>query len=304
MIDLRQLRQFVAVAEELHFRKAAEKLHMTQPPLTQAMRSLEETLDVALFDRTKKKVALTSGGEALLDCARQLLRLAEDLPREVRSASNGRRGHLRLAFVSSVAYGRVPGWISGFRHLNPEVSLELHEATMDRQIVSLANDEIDAGFVMHAVGAAPIGLLSLQLLTEPFLIALPINHILAAKASVQFHDLASEPMVTSPRTVAPSVYDTLLSYYHLQGVTPQIVQEAIELQTIVSLVAAGMGVAWVPQVFARFPRPGVVYREVDDMNVLLETSLVWHKKEMPIFKRFLNHITGSPNFFPPIAIPL
>ncbi|MFM0157078.1 MULTISPECIES: LysR family transcriptional regulator [Paraburkholderia] len=304
MTDLRQLRQFVVVAEELHFRRAAARLHMTQPPLTQAMRGLEYSLEIPLFDRTKKKVALTPAGEALLEYARRLLRASDELPGLVKAAANGQTGRLRLAFVSTVAYGRVPGWMSHFRQLNPDVSLELHEATLDVQLASLEADEVDAGFILHALGAVPVGFSALQVLVEPFLVALPANHIAATKSVLRFADIAADPIVIFPRTVVPSLFDALLSYYHLSGVTPRIAQEAIEMQTIVSLVAAGMGIAWVPQVFARFPRPGVVYHLVEDMNVPIETSLIWLKQNMPIFDRFVIHIKESPNFMPPIFDPV
>jgi DNA-binding transcriptional LysR family regulator len=303
MTDIRQLRQFVAVAEELHFRRAAERLHMTQPPLTQAMRSLEASLDVPLFDRSKKKVSLTPGGKALLDYARRLIRAADELPRVVKAAADGQTGRLRLAFVSTVAYGRVPGWISGFRHANPGVLLELREATLDVQLAALSSDQVDAGFILHALGAAPVGFSALSLLVEPFLIALPANHAAAAKETVLFSDIVSDPVVIFPRNIVPSLFDALLSYYHLNGVTPHIAQEAIEMQTIVSLVAAGMGIAWVPQVFARFARPGVVYRHVEDMPFSIETSLIWSSFEMPIVDRFVEHVRTSPNFLPAIFDP-
>jgi DNA-binding transcriptional LysR family regulator len=304
MIDLRQLRQFIAVAEELHFRRAAQRLHMTQPPLTQAVRNLEASLEVALFDRIKKMVVLTPGGEALLDYARRLIRASDELPGMVKAAADGRTGRLRLGIVSTVAYGRVPGWISGFRKANPNVLLALREATLDVQLAALEADEVDAGFILHALGAAPVGFATLPLLVEPFLVALPVNHPAAAKPTVGFADIAPDPIVIFPRSIGPSLFDALLSYYHLNGVAPHIGQEAIEMQTIVSLVAAGMGIAWVPEVFTRFARPGVVYRHVQDMPLLIETSLIWSNRAMPIVDRFVSHIKNAPNFLPPIFDPV
>jgi DNA-binding transcriptional LysR family regulator len=304
MTDIRQLRQFVAVAEELHFRRAAERLHMTQPPLTQAMHSLEASLEVALFDRTHKKVALTPGGEALLDYARHLIRASDELPRIVKAAAEGQSGRLRLAFASTVAYGRMPGWVSGFRRANPDVWLDLREATFDVQLAALGADQVDAGFILHAPEAAPVGLSALSLLVEPFLVALPVNHPFANREVLFFADIASDPVVIFPRHIVPSLFDALLSYYHAKGIAPQIAQEAIEMQTIVSLVAAGMGVAWVPQVFARFARPGVVYRRVEDMPVSIETSLIWNSCETPIVDRFVNYIESAANFSPPVFDPI
>lgn len=304
MVDLRQLRQFVAVAEEMHFRRAALRLHMTQPPLTQAMRILEESLAVSLFDRTRRKVALTPGGEALLDHARRLLSAADALPALVKAADEGITGRLCLAFASTVAYGRVPGWISGFRQRNVDVMLELREATLGTQIAALEAGEVDAGFILHATGAAPFGFATLSLLVERFMVALPTNHPAAGKQGLSFADLAADPVVIFPRDVGPSLFDALLSFYHLHGSSLRIAQEAIEMQTIVSLVAAGMGIAWVPTVFARFARPGIVYRQVRDMSVEIETSLIWQPLNRVIVDRFVSHIKAAPNFLPPVFDPV
>ncbi|MEA3084352.1 MAG: hypothetical protein QOC89_2049 [Paraburkholderia sp.] len=304
MIELRQLRQFVAVAEEMHFRRAAQRLHMTQPPLTQAMRNLEEQLGASLFDRTTRRVALTSAGQALLDHARRLLRMSDQLPTIVEAAAQGISGRLRLAFASTVAYGRVPGWISKFRHINSDVKLELREATIDIQMAALEAEEFDAGFILHAVGAVPMGFSALSLLIEPFFVALPVSHPAATKKTVTFTDVASDSIVIFPRNAGPSLFDALLSYYHTNGSSPHIAQEAIEMQTIVSLVAAGMGIAWVPYVFARFARPGIVYRQVDGMADLIETSLIWKDRASPLLERFVAHIAGSPNFVHPSFDPV
>jgi DNA-binding transcriptional LysR family regulator len=288
MIDLRQLRQFVAVAEELHFGRAAQRLHMTQPPLTQA---LEAELEVQLFDRTKRSVALTPGGEALLMRALGLLRAADDLPRAVKAAAEGLTGHLRLAFVSTVAYGPLPNLLSGFREHNPDVSLQLREATLDVQLAAFHADDVDAGFVVHAPGAAPLGFATLTVLSEPLVLALPVNHVAAAAEHVlRFEDIASDPLVIFPRNIAPSLFDSVLSFYHVNGITPHIRQEAIQMQTIVSLVSAGMGVAWVPEALTQLQRPGVVYRHVQGVPLTSETSLIWNKQALPVVERFISHV--------------
>ena len=155
MIELRPLRQFVAVAEELHFGRAARRLAMTQPPLTQAVQGLERALGVQLFERSKRTVALTPAGHALLEEARRLLRAAAALPAAVQAAALGRSGRLRLAFVSSIAYGPLPLWLRRFREAHPGVELQLREATLDVQLAAFAADDIDAGFVLHAPGARP-----------------------------------------------------------------------------------------------------------------------------------------------------
>jgi DNA-binding transcriptional LysR family regulator len=294
MTDLRHLRQFVAVAEELHFGRAAKRLHMTQPPLTQAVHALEAELKVRLFDRDKKSVALTPGGEALLVLARRLLRVADDLPRVVRAAADGLTGHLRLAFVSTVTYGPLPRLLRGFRESNPDVSLHLREATLDVQLAAFDSDELDAGFVVHAPGAAPAGFATVSVSAEPLVLALPVGHPAAGGDGVlEFDDIASEPLVIFPRAIAPSLFDAILSFYRANDVTPAIGQEAIQMQTIVSLVSGGMGVAWVPAVMTQLHRAGVVYKHVGDTPLVSETSLIWRSPTVPVVERFVSLVRGT-----------
>jgi DNA-binding transcriptional LysR family regulator len=293
MIDLRQLRQFVAVAEELHFGRAARRLHMTQPPLTQAIRGLEAALKVQLFERTRRSVALTPAGAALLEHARRLLKAAEDLPRIVHAAAQGLSGQLRLAFVSSIAYGPLPEWLRGFRETQPDVSLLLREATLDVQLQAFEADEIDAGFVLHAPGAAPAGFASLVVLREPLVLAFPSGHAAAGRRSVRVADVVNDALLIFPRPISPSLFDEVLSFYRDQGATPRIAQEAIQMQTIVNLVSAGMGVAWVPESVTRLQRPGVEYRRVAGVELACETSLLWREDAPPVVQRFVQHVQGQ-----------
>jgi len=290
MIELRSLRQFVALAEELHFGRAARRLHMTQPPLTQAVQQLERRLGARLFDRSQRAVALAPAGEALLDEVRRLLQAADDLPRRAQAAAAGLSGHLRLAFVSSIAYGPLPGWLRSFRAALPDVSLQLREATLDVQLRAFATGEIDAGFVLHAEGAAPPGLPAWLALREPLLMALPEAHPLARRRSLPFERIAHEPLVIFPRVIAPSLFDAVLGFYRAQGVTPHIAQEAIQMQTIVNLVSAGIGVAWVPASLRQLQRPGVVYRPLTGAPLACETSLVWREPMAPAVQRFVEHV--------------
>src|SRR4051812_22386416 len=154
-IDLRLWRQFLAVAEELHFGRAALRLHMTQPPLTQAIALLEERLGVRLFDRTKRSVHLTPAGAALVPQARDLLARAAALPAQARAAAHGEIGRLRIAFVSTVGFGLLPRWVRGFRSQFPQVEFELIEATGDVQVAAFDRGDIDAGFIIHSPGFAP-----------------------------------------------------------------------------------------------------------------------------------------------------
>ncbi len=294
MLELRPLRQFVAVAEELHFGRAAARLHITQPPLSMAIQTLERTLGAPLFLRSQRSVALSPAGSALLPEARRLIAAADDLPRQAQAAAAGRSGRLRLAFVSSIAYGPLPAWLRSFRDAVPEVQLQLREATLDVQLAAFAADEIDAGFVLHAPGAAPPGLAAWPALAEPMVLALPAGHPQAARKTVAFAAVAGEPLVIFPRVIAPSVFDAVLGFYRARGATPHIAQEAIQMQTIVNLVSAGIGLAWVPAALMQLRRPGVVYRPLAGAPLRCETSLVWRDGAPPVVRRFIEHVQAGP----------
>lgn len=290
MTELRPLRQFVILAEELHFGRAARRLHMTQPALTHAIQQLERGLGARLFDRTQRRVALSPAGAALLPEVRRLLAAADMLPEQAQAAAAGLAGRLRLAFVSSIAYGPLPGWLRGFRENHPAVQLALREATLDVQLDALAAGEIDAGFVLHAQGAVPPGLAALRVQREPLVLALPEAHPLASRQTLSLDALAPEPLVIFPRAIAPSLYDAVLGHYRAHGATPVIAQEAIQMQTIVNLVCAGMGLAWVPASMRQLQRPGVVYRAPAGVPLHCETSLVWREPEPPAVARFVAHV--------------
>jgi DNA-binding transcriptional LysR family regulator len=294
LIELRALRQFVAVAEELHFGRAAARLSMTQPPLTQAIQSLERRLGVLLFERTRRSVRVSASGEALLDVARRLLADAAAMPSAVLAAARGDSGRLRLAFVSSIAYGPLPLWLRGFRERHPGVRLELREATLDVQMAAFAAAEIDAGFVLHAPDAVPDGFESQPVLVEAMWLALPEGSAASAKARVRAADLQGTPLLTFPRAVTPTLYDAIFAAQRALGWTPDVAQEAIQMQTLVNLVSAGMGAAWVPESVTRLQRPGVVYRQVVNCKLRAQTSLIWTATAAPVVQRFVAHVRSRP----------
>ena len=180
VIDMRAWRQFAAVAQELHFGRAAQRLHMTQPPLTQGIAALERNLGLRLFDRTQRRVQLTPAGAALLPEVLDLLARAQALPGHARAAAAGELGRLRLAFVSTVGFGLLPQWVRAFRAQCPGVQLELIEATGDVQLDALARGDIDAGLLLHSPDQVPPGLAQLCVAREPLVLALPEGHALAA----------------------------------------------------------------------------------------------------------------------------
>jgi len=292
IVELRLWRQFITVAEELHFGRAAQRLHMTQPPLTQAIANIERQLGARLFDRTKRSVKLTATGQALLPEARELLARAHALPAHARAAAHGELGRLRLAFVSTVGFGLLPQWVRAFRALHPQVEFELIEATGDVQLRSLERGDADAGFMLHSPGFAPAALEHLRIVREPLVLALPEQHPLATSRTLPLAAVLQEPLVIFPRRIVPSLHDAIFGLYHASGREPRIAQEAIQMQTIVNLVSAGLGVAWVPESVQQFQRPGVTYRQLGGKAAQqvpgCETSLVWPvAARQPTLERFV-----------------
>ncbi|WP_280757424.1 LysR family transcriptional regulator [Polaromonas sp. CG_23.6] len=292
LIELRLWRQFIAVAEELHFSRAAQRLNMTQPPLTQAIAQLETALGLRLFDRTKRSVQLTAAGAALVPEARDLLARAGALPVFARASADGEAGRLRLAFVSTVGFDVLPRWIRAFREQHPKVQLELLEATGDVQLEAIGRGEIDAGFILHSPGFSPPGLACQLIARESLVLAVSGQSELATSGTLTLKNLFDQPLVMFPRRILPSLYDAIFAMYHAAGYLPGVAQEAIQMQTIVNLVSAGIGVAWVPDSVRQFQRPGVVYRKVSVAKGQgipgCETSLVWRPGvASPALQRFM-----------------
>ena len=305
-IELRSWRQFLVLAEALHFGRAAQAMHMTQPPLTLAIQQLERRLGLLLFERTRRSVALTAVGAALVEPARLLLRQAAALPLLARKAATGEVGRVRLGFVSTVGFGPLPAWLRGFREAHPGITLELFEATGDVQLRRFENAELDAGFMLHAPGlgsasssatpnaAAPLNQRSLGI--EPLVLALPEAESWARAHRLNPAELLAQPLVIFPRAATSSLFDAVLAFYHRHGVTPVIAQEAIQMQTIVNLVSAGLGLALVPRSMMQMQRQGVLYRALPAAlraaAPLCETSLLWRADAAPSVLRFVEFVQG------------
>ncbi|KLN57312.1 LysR family transcriptional regulator [Variovorax paradoxus] len=259
MIDLRQLRQFVAVAEELSFRKAAERLHMAQPPLTAAIRHMEEELGTVLLERSNRVERLTPSGQVLLEEARRTLRQADRALQLTRRAAGGLVGSLRISFVASAAHGVLPAILRAFSDAHGEVDLVLREATTTEQLAALQDGQADIGLVvLPCAGAGDLELVALR--EEALVAALPEGHPLAAQANVELPDLAQEPWILFPRSAGPGLHDRIVSACRSAGFVPRVAQEAIQMETIAALVAGGVGVALVAPPLAAAGRAGVAFR--------------------------------------------
>ncbi|MFM9436636.1 DNA-binding transcriptional LysR family regulator [Janthinobacterium sp. CG_23.3] len=289
-LELRQLRYFVTVAEELHFGRAATRLHMTQPPLSQTIQALEELLGAALFVRSRREVSLSPAGQALLPEARRMLEQSQRLPELVRRAAAGEAGRLSLAFVSSADYSVLPPFLRAYRAAYPQVQIGLREATSDVQLDELLLGRIDAGLLIPPLPErARVELDYLPVLSEPLILAAPAGlEALKAPGPVALAALPPLALIIFPRAIAPALHDAIVGVFRAAGITPEIGQEAIQMQTIVGLVSAGMGIALVPQSVSNLMRPGVEYRPLADPTPLVETGLAWRRdNRSPVLRGFL-----------------
>lgn len=260
-MDYRHLRFFLAVAEELHFTRAARRLHVAQPHLSQEIRRLEGELGVELFARTRRRVALTPAGETFALGARRVLAATDEAVRAARRAAAGDTGRLSIGFVGSAGYDVFPEAIRRYRAGRPDVELELHELTTAEQIPALRAGRIDVGVLRPLLASDP-GLEFATLLDEPLVVALPEGHRLSGMERVALAELAGEPWIVFPRHVGPGLYSRTMRACERAGFTPRVVQEVGQLPTMVNLVASGLGVALVPASVGSLVRAGAVYREV------------------------------------------
>ena len=273
--ELWQLRYFVAVAERLHFGRAAEALHISQPPLSRAVRALEERLGVALLNRSRRRVELTAEGSRFLEEARRLIGQLERAVLELRGMASGEQGRLRIGFVSLADYGVLPGLLKSFKTARPAVALALREMLSPEQAVALGSGELDFGLLLPPV-AGEAGLEHLVVQRERFVAALPSRHRLARIAGkLALSELAGEPFVMIPRDIAPGLYDIVRGLAARAGIPLNVAQEAIQMQTVVSLVSSALGVSIVPASVANLGRRGVVYRELADRHPRLDLWLAW-----------------------------
>ena len=289
-LELRQLRYFATVAEELHFGRAAARLHMTQPPLSQAIAALEELLEAPLFVRNRRTVELAPAGSALLPEARRLLAEADALPALARRAAAGEAGRLALAFVTSADYSVLPPFLRRYSERYPAVHLNLLEATSDVQVEELLRGRVDAGLLIPPLPDKAEGELDyMKVLEEPLILCAPAGlEALTNQAPVRLQDLPRLPLIIFPREISPALHDAILSCFRAAGITPTIGQLAIQMQTIVSLVSSGMGLALVPQSVSNLMRPGVEYRALADSTPLVETGIAWRRDNpSPVLQGFL-----------------
>ena len=276
-MNLRQLRYFLAVAHELHFGRAASKLHIAQPPLSAQIKQLETDLGVVLFNRTKRRVELTTAGKTLQVEAQQILERVSLARHKTIQASRGELGQLTIAFVSSAMYSILPAWLIKFRQQYPGVKLILKEATGLEQIEGLLSHRIDIGFIHPPILHKEI--VSSLVWQEPWLLAVPEKHGLSAHEKVSIENLAEEDFILVERALATEMHDNILRFCSQAGFSPNIVQTAEQLQTILGLVAAQMGISILPSAVQKLQRAGVCYRPFVEQTPYTELIMIQRNED-------------------------
>jgi len=289
--DLRQLRQFIAVAEELHFHRAAERLGMSQPPLTASVRRLEEAIGAKLLERGNRVVRLTPAGQALLDRARVALAEADQAVAAARDAAAGRVGRLRLTYVGSAMYGRLAGRVRAFRRSYPAVALELREATTAAQVAALRDGTSDIAVLLPPL-PDDAGLAMTAFDADRFAIALPAAHPLAGRADVALRDLAEEPFVMWPAAEGRGFHTRVVQLCAAAGFVPQVVQEAHQMHGVLALVAVEVGVSVVPHSMTGFRGDEIAYRPLDGDGSGFALHLCHRREALPPAARNFLDLAG------------
>lgn len=291
LIDMRRLFYFVAVAEELHFTRASERLHIAQPPLSYQIQQLEKDLGVRLFERNRQQVQLTEAGKFLLEEARRILGQVEQTVRQVRRVGYGEVGFLTLGFVPSASNSVLPTLLQTFQQQFPDIQLFLKEMTPDQLVQGLQDHRIDVGMVYLPLANQTF--CTQTVLREPLVVVLPENHLQARQEQIDLGSLSGEHFIVPPRYIAvPGLFAHIMEACRLAGFTPKIRQEAWLMQTIISLVAANMGVALVPASVQRLHWTGIVYRPLSDLRREVELGVIWRRDDtFPVLQRFLQVIS-------------
>lgn len=297
MFDFRQLRYFIAVAEELSFTRAAQRLHLSQPPLSQQIQALEQDLGVRLLERDKRNVALTAPGRLFLDQARQILAMADEARTQVAEAAAGFSGHLKLAYTVSVSFHpALPQTLLRLGQNAPNVRVWLSEMYSEPQFSALRNGQIDVGFVRdvptHEDDARALRIDVID--REPLVLALPSGHRLAGRQRVELSEVVGDPFVVQPRELAATLYDRLVRLAAKAGFHPVIRQHAQQINGLLALVAAGIGLALVPASMQVVKLAGVSYVPLGDPDAYLLLAVASQvDSASPVVQQFLETVNQA-----------
>ncbi|MDR7079294.1 DNA-binding transcriptional LysR family regulator [Neobacillus niacini] len=285
-MELRHLHYFVAVAEELHFGRAAKRLNMSQPPLSQQIAQLEKELEVKLFNRTKRHTELTPAGKYFLEHSYEILNKLERTCNDVRKIHQGEKGQLIIGYTGILSK-LLLNLIRTYRSRYSKVEVVLQFLSSASQIQSLTENKIKLGFVCPPIESSNLN--SRLVGYAPFVVALPSTHPLAKSTSpLDIRELKSEPFIMTHRKNEPGYYDTIISICNRSGFSPNVIQEAEGIFTILTLISTGMGISLVTTLALEYGNTGVVFRPVLDDTATMDLSMVWRKnEESPLVDTFL-----------------
>lgn len=293
-IELRHLRYFIAVAEELHFGHAAARLNISQPPLSQQIQILEQQIGARLFARTNRSVSLTEAGRQFLADSRQILSQVDDAAARAARLHHGETGELRIGFTSSAPFIKaVSDTLSTFRRRYPDVHIQTRETNTREQIVPLNEGALDLGLMRNT--QLPDTLAWERVLREPLLAMVPRDHPLASQPRVSLRELAREPFVFFDPHVGTGLYDDILGLMRRYDLTPAITKEVGEAMTIIGLVAAGLGVSILPASFRRVQLLEMCWLPIEEQDAVSEMWLVWskHHEQGQAARRFRESLLAS-----------
>jgi DNA-binding transcriptional LysR family regulator len=288
-MELRHLRYFIAVAEQLHFRHAAELVHVAQPALSQQIRQLEEEIGVKLFTRSHHKVQLTPAGKAFYERVQSILKQTGQAVTEARKVENGEAGTIRVGFVSTATISVLPEVIKIMKVEVPSADIELRELAPAEQIDGLYREQIDLGFVHAKLTEDLLETLTVQ--RERLILALPQAFASARSSRVDLREIASLTAIMPARHTSSGLYEQVMTAYQMAGVVPERVHYTRLLQTALLLVGAGIGVSVVPESFRSIHVKGVVYRRFQVEPPLCELVAAWRRdNESPLLRRFVQEL--------------
>ena len=295
MFDLSQLRCFVAVAEELHFGRAAVRLNLTQPPLSRQIQVLEHIIDAALLERTSRSVKLTPAGRSFLPEARRILKLAEDAAQIARRIASGKSGSLKIGFTAAAAYGFLPDLVAACRTTLPEADLSLQEMVSGEQIEALVSGQIDAGLLRPPIARPELA--TRRVVAEALFAAVPRRHRLAAAETVSIKDFDGQPFIMYSPSEARYFHDLLVAQFMRAEVLPRYVQHLSQIHSMLSMVRAGLGLAIVPEAATSLRIADVKLRPLKMRNTTpVELFLVWRRDHenplLPSLVEIASHLAG------------
>jgi DNA-binding transcriptional LysR family regulator len=275
-MELRHIRSFLSIAETLHFGRTAELIHISQPALSLQIRALEEEVGVRLFERNRRKTTLTAAGAAFREDAAAALSQLEQATRRAKAAANGKLGLLRIGFVSTAGSEIVPNIVRQFRQLNPAVEFSLRNILTAEQVHMLETGSLDIGFLRVPIGEhAALDIVVVH--REPFVLVVPSSHKLAKRKRVRLREVAGQDFVMYERTYAPGFHDLMVGILRDAGIVPNVTQTAVEIPTLISLVASGMGITLMPASVVKHYVASVVACNILDRIPMTEIGMAVRK---------------------------